>query len=116
MLNQVFLNILMNAIHSVEDIKKDNPDYIGKIKIKTQIYEKYLKIEIYDNGKGILKKNYNKIFSAGFTTKTKGQGTGLGLAICKKIIEKHNGEIGFKSGSLENEPDYNTVFEIKIPF
>jgi len=115
MLNQVFLNILMNAIHSIEDIKTKTPDFIGKIKIKTEAIDNFLKISIYDNGKGIDELNYNKIFQAGFTTKKKGQGTGLGLAICKKIIEKHNGEINFKSGILNNEPDYKTVFEIKIP-
>ena len=115
MLNQVFLNILMNGIQSIQDVKKNNPDYIGKIKIKTQIEDNYLKIQILDNGKGISKSNKDKVFSAGFTTKKKGQGTGLGLAICKKIIEKHKGDITFKSGSIENEPDYKTVFEIKIP-
>ncbi len=115
MLNQVFLNILMNGVHSIEDIKQENSSYVGKIKIRTQIVENYLEIKIFDNGKGISEKNQNKIFQAGFTTKKKGQGTGLGLAICKKIIEKHNGEISFKSGSLDNEPDYKTLFEIKIP-
>ena len=115
MLNQVFLNILMNALHSIEDIKKDNETYIGKIKIKTQTEKDNLIINILDNGKGIQEENKNKIFQAGFTTKKKGQGTGLGLAICKKIIEKHNGTINFKSGILEEEPDYKTLFEIKIP-
>ncbi|MBR2069358.1 MAG: HAMP domain-containing histidine kinase [Candidatus Gastranaerophilales bacterium] len=115
MLNQVFLNILMNGIHSIEDIKKENPDYLGKIKIETKIDNNFLKIEIFDNGKGISEQNQDKIFQAGFTTKKKGQGTGLGLAICKKIIEKHNGEINFKSGLLENEPNYKTKFIIKIP-
>lgn len=115
MLNQVFLNILMNAIHSIEDIKKENPNYIGRIKIKTSLEESYLKISILDNGKGIEEKNKNKIFNAGFTTKKKGQGTGLGLAICEKIIEKHKGKISFKSGSNEIEPDYKTEFIILIP-
>ena len=116
MLNQVFLNILMNGISSIEDIKKDDNTYLGKIKIKTEITDdNYLEISIFDNGKGIAEKNKNKIFSAGFTTKKKGQGTGLGLAICKKIIEKHKGEIMFKSGPDCTEPDYKTVFIIKIP-
>lgn len=115
MLNQVFLNILMNAIHSIEEIKAKNSSYIGKLKIKTSIVKDDLKIEILDNGKGISDSIGKKIFDAGFTTKKKGQGTGLGLAICKKIIEKHKGKIMFKSGSIKNEPDYKTVFEIKIP-
>ena len=68
-----------------------------------------------------------KIFQAGFTTKKVGEGTGLGLAICKKIIEKHKGEITFESksyrvkGSSEGNTGSrdrvvkNTVFEIILP-
>lgn len=115
MLNQVFLNILMNSVHSIEDVKKYNSDYVGKIKLSTEIFEDYLRIKIFDNGKGIENKNKEEVFSAGYTTKKKGQGTGLGLAICKKIIEKHKGEINFESGVLENEKDFKTVFVIDIP-
>ena len=115
MLNQVFLNILMNAVHSIEDLKAYDTNYIGKIKLKTEIVEDFLRITILDNGKGIAQSDKEKIFQAGFTTKKKGQGTGLGLAICKKIIEKHKGNISFVSGKIENEPDYKTMFVIDIP-
>ncbi len=115
MLNQVFLNILMNSIHSIEDIKAENSDYVGKIKLKTYIEGDFLRVEIFDNGEGISTKNKNKIFDAGFTTKKKGQGTGLGLAICKKIIEKHKGVLSFESLEGENFGDYKTVFRIEIP-
>ena len=115
MLNQVFLNILMNAVHSIEEIKAQNSNYTGKIKIETKQIENNLEINIFDNGKGINEKNRKKIFLAGFTTKKKGQGTGLGLAICQKIIEKHKGNLTFESGKIKNEPDYKTVFRIKIP-
>lgn len=115
MLNQVFLNILMNAIHSIEDIKKKDMNYIGKIKIKTVILGDFLRVSILDNGKGINSNDREKIFQAGYTTKEKGQGTGLGLAICKKIIEKHKGEIDFESGNLEYDSEYKTVFRIDIP-
>ena len=115
MLNQVFLNILMNAIHSIEEIKSKDSSYKGKIKLKTFIEGEFLRICILDNGKGISPKDKKNIFQAGFTTKKKGQGTGLGLAICKKIIEKHKGKISFKSGTIENEPDFKTEFIIDIP-
>ena len=115
MLNQVFLNILMNALHSIEDIKKEKPEYVGKIKLKTQISDNFLQISILDNGKGISEENKKNIFNAGFTTKKKGEGTGLGLAICKKIIEKHQGEILFDSGEITFEPSYKTIFIIHIP-
>ena len=100
---------------SIEEVKAKDTSYTGKIKIKTAIVDDFLHIDILDNGKGIAENVQKKIFDAGFTTKKKGQGTGLGLAICKKIIEKHKGEIMFKSGSLEDEPDYKTIFTIKIP-
>lgn len=115
MLNQVFLNILMNAIHSIEEIKLKDSNYIGKIKLKTSIKDEFLQISIFDNGKGISPQNKKNIFQAGFTTKKKGQGTGLGLAICKKIIEKHKGNITFESGTLESEPQFKTQFTINIP-
>ena len=115
MLNQVFLNVLMNSIHSIEDIKAKNSNYIGEIKIKTEILEDYLYVSILDNGKGIKDCEKEKIFNAGYTTKDKGKGTGLGLAICKKIIEKHNGEIFFESENIELEGNYKTKFVVKIP-
>ena len=115
MLNQVFLNILMNAIHSIEDIKIKNTSYVGKIKIKTVILGDFLRVSILDNGKGIKDSDKDKIFNAGYTTKDKGKGTGLGLAICKKIIEKHKGELHFESGNLDYERDYKTIFRIDIP-
>jgi len=115
MLNQVFLNILMNAIHSIEEIKAKDSSYIGKIKIKTVILGDFLRVSILDNGKGIKENDKENVFNAGYTTKEKGKGTGLGLAICKKIIEKHKGEIHFESGKLDFDKDFKTVFQIDIP-
>ncbi len=115
MLNQVFLNILMNAVHSIEEKKAKDSSFVGKIKLTTEVKDDFLRISIFDNGVGIKTSNKDKIFSAGFTTKKKGQGTGLGLAICRKIIEKHKGEISFESGNLEGEVDYKTVFIVDIP-
>ena len=115
MLNQGFLNILMNAVHSIEEKKAKESSFVGKIKLTTEVKDDFLRISIFDNGVGIKTSNKDKIFSAGFTTKKKGQGTGLGLAICRKIIEKHKGEISFESGNLEGEVDYKTVFIVDIP-
>lgn len=102
MLNQVFMNILMNAVQSIENK--------GKIVISTIIEGKNLNIKIKDNGKGIKKDIQDKIFQIGFTTKPYGLGTGLGLAISKKIINKHRGNISFTS--IEKE---GTEFSINIP-
>jgi len=102
MLNQVFMNLLVNACHSI----KSN----GEIIIKTRVNKKYLVVSIKDNGCGIPDKNKSKIFNVGFTTKGIGAGTGFGLAISKKIVEKHKGTITFKS-----KEGKGTEFVVKIP-
>ncbi len=87
MLNQVFMNILVNATHAIKGQ--------GTISIDTNYSNKNLVVKIKDNGCGI--KEPEKIFDAGYTTKGVGVGTGLGLAISQKIIEKHNGKIDVKT-------------------
>jgi len=99
MLNQVFLNLLMNSIQAGA----------SKITTSTFIEKDDMCILISDNGCGISEDCSQKIFHAGFTTKKVGEGTGLGLAICKKIIEKHQGDISFTSAGGTTE------FKVKIP-
>lgn len=103
MLNQVFMNLLINACQSIEDK--------GKITIKTEIDDKFLTVKIKDTGKGIKKENIDKIFNYGFTTKKIGVGSGWGLAISKQIIEdKHAGKI-----YVQSEENIGTEFTIQIP-
>ncbi len=102
MLNQVFMNILVNACHAIEDK--------GVIEITTSVDKDNLIVSIKDNGKGIKKENLDKIFNFGFTTKASGVGTGLGLAISQKIIDKHKGSITAKS-----EAGHGSEFTIRIP-
>lgn len=102
MLNQVFMNILVNACHSIKEK--------GKIVITTGVEDNMLKVSIKDNGCGISEKNKSKIFNVGFTTKGIGAGTGLGLAISQKIIAKHKGTITFTS-----QEGIGTEFVVKIP-
>lgn len=87
MLNQVFMNILVNAAHAIKEK--------GTITIDTKYKNNNLVVKIKDTGCGI--KEPDKIFFAGYTTKSSGVGTGLGLAISQKIIEKHNGKINVKT-------------------
>ncbi len=103
MLNQVFMNILINACQSIEDR--------GVITISTEDDLKNLIIKIKDTGCGISETDKEKVFQAGYTSKGVGVGTGLGLAITKKIVEKHNGHITFNS--VVNE---GTEFIITIPY
>lgn len=102
MLNQVFMNILINACQSIKDK--------GQMTISTKFEDKFLIVKIKDTGKGISKDKIDKIFTAGFTTKGVGVGTGLGLAICEKIIQKHNGEI-----TVASEENKGSEFTITIP-
>ena len=98
-LNQVFMNILANAIDALEEANsgrsfreiKDNPN---QIIITTSVAEDNVKISIADNGNGISEGVKEKIFDHFFTTKGVGKGTGLGLAIVQSIVvEKHNGSL-----------------------
>lgn len=100
MLNQVFMNILVNACQAIREK--------GEIRITTGYDQKRVTIEIEDNGIGI--KEPEKIFTAGYTTKGVGVGTGLGLAICDKIIAKHNGNI-----KVESKLNKGSKFIITIP-
>ena len=105
MLNQVFMNLLVNACHSINEKSTE-----GEITISTAITKGNLEVKIKDNGIGIKKEIQNKIFNAGFTTKKSGLGTGLGLAISKKIVELHKGNISFIS--KENQ---GSEFTVSIP-
>ena len=104
-LNQVFMNILSNAIDALQD-KGD------LIIIRTQMQgNSWVKISIIDNGPGIEKDIQKKLYDPFFTTKEVGKGTGLGMAISYQIIvEKHGGSLNCLS-----ELDRGTEFEIKIP-
>ncbi|MBH8567190.1 AAA family ATPase [Nostoc sp. CENA67] len=115
-LNQVFMNLLANAIDALEESNdqrsyqeiKSNPN---RIQIATYLEANYAKISIADNAKGMTKEVKQKIFDHSFTTKGVGKGTGLGLAIARQIIvEKHNGTIQVNSNLGEG-----TEFIITLP-
>ncbi|AOY78392.1 hypothetical protein BJL90_14905 [Clostridium formicaceticum] len=106
--NQVLLNILVNAAQAIKAKSMEEP---GVIKIRT--YEEGMNVvcEIEDDGIGIEKENLHKIFDPFFTTKQLGEGTGLGLSIAYEIITAHhNGEI-----LVDSEAGVGAKFTIKIP-
>ena len=100
-LNQVFMNILVNAAHAIPDQ--------GTITIKTLKEGGNVKVVIGDTGVGIPQEHLSKIFDPGFTTKGVGLGTGLGLSICYKIVQDHDGKIEVESSSA------GTIFTITLP-
>ncbi|UNU26839.1 PAS domain-containing sensor histidine kinase [Microcoleus vaginatus HSN003] len=115
-INQVFMNILSNAIDALEDAKNKpncqemlpNP---SQIRIGTEVVGNLVEIKIADNGPGITEEVKQRIFDTFFTTKPIGKGTGMGLSISYQIIvERHKGELYCTS-----ELGKGTEFTIKIP-
>lgn len=116
-LNQVFMNLLANAIDALEErhaaLANQNQQYDGSyIRITTELSdENFVKIMISDNASGIPEEIASKLFDPFFTTKPVGKGTGLGLSITYQIIvEKHHGRLSFQS-----TPEQGTEFSIEIP-
>ena len=101
-LNQVFMNILVNAAHAI--------DGKGVISVSTRIRNDNVLVEISDTGSGISPEHLPRIFDPFFTTKPVGKGTGLGLAVAYAIIRKHNGEI-----TVNSIVGAGTTFTICIP-
>ncbi|MBM3774093.1 MAG: ATPase [Acidobacteria bacterium] len=103
MLNQVFLNILVNAAQAIEGE--------GKVTVRTALEDQCVRVSISDTGSGIPPASRARIFSPGFSTKPVGVGTGLGLSISRQIVEeKHGGAIGF-----ETEMGRGTTFHVRLP-
>ena len=104
-LNQVFMNILNNAIQAIPEERTD-----GEITIYTEEEAGQIVIRMKDNGGGIPDEIKNRIWEPFFTTKAVGVGTGLGMSITFGIIEKHNGKI-----DLQSEVGKGTEFVISLP-
>jgi two-component system NtrC family sensor kinase len=107
--NQVFLNMIVNAVHAIE--ARRHSDVRGLIRIATRSENQWVVISIADNGAGIPDSVKSRIFDPFFTTKEVGKGTGQGLAIAQSVIvTRHKGRI-----SVESEVGKGTTFEIRLP-
>jgi len=102
MLNQVFMNIIVNAIHAT--------DKGGNIIINTDFDDTNVYVSVSDDGIGIKDGLHEVIFESGFTTKERDKGTGLGLSISKDIINKHHGSI-----LASNNPEGGATFTVTLP-
>jgi len=102
-LTQVFINILMNAVDSLED----KP---GTIWVTTSVNDRRLLVSIRDTGKGIQPDDLGKIFEPFFTTKEVGKGTGLGLWVSYGIVKNFGGDI-----EVTSEPGKGSTFTVIFP-
>ncbi len=110
-LSQVILNLIINAVHAIQDILVESPDSLGQIIITTRQLGELVELRISDSGAGIPNEIRNKVFDPFFTTKDVGRGTGQGLAIAYTVIvKKHQGTLEF-----ESELGKGTTFIIHIP-
>jgi signal transduction histidine kinase len=101
-LNQVFMNLLVNAAHAIEGQ--------GTITVRSGADAASLWVEVSDTGSGIAPDNLKRIFEPFFTTKPVGKGTGLGLSLSYSIVQKHGGRI-----EVESEPGRGTTFRVILP-
>lgn len=101
-INQVIMNLLVNAAQSIEDF--------GRITLRTHSDDSEVCIEIEDTGSGMTPEITNRIFDPFFTTKPVGKGTGLGLSLSFNIIEKHHGRI-----TVSSTPGKGSCFKIYLP-
>jgi signal transduction histidine kinase len=109
-INQVVLNLIVNAAHAIADVVKGT-DSRGQIRVSTRLLDDRVEIAIADSGKGIPPDIRSRIFDPFFTTKEVGKGTGQGLAIARTVVvEKHHGTLHF-----ETEMGKGTTFFIRLP-
>ena len=101
-LNQVFMNLLVNAAQAIEDK--------GTVTIRTWVDNGQVDVRIVDTGQGISSEHLEHIFDPGWTTKSRGVGTGLGLSISYNIVENHGGKL-----LVESMPGAGATFTVHLP-
>lgn len=110
-LNQVFMNLIVNACQAIESRQRESEDKSrGLLSIRSRIEGPGLFIEFEDNGKGIPEDTINRIFEPFFTTKTVGEGMGMGLSISFGIVSKHKGKL-----TVSSVEGVGTCFTLMLP-
>ncbi|MBN2717825.1 MAG: PAS domain S-box protein [Deltaproteobacteria bacterium] len=106
-MNQVFLNIIVNAAHAIDAAQRDS----GLIRVETRLEEPHIRIDISDNGTGIPTNIRDRIFDPFFTTKDVGKGTGQGLAMAfSTVVDRHGGQL-----FVDSKEGVGTTFSILLP-
>lgn len=109
LIRQVLLNLLVNAVHAIQDRPPGSPT--GEIFVRTDVDGGEVRVEVADNGTGIADDDLPRVFEPFFTTKDVGRGTGQGLAVVREVVEvSHGGRI-----HVESEVGMGTTFTIWLP-
>jgi PAS domain S-box-containing protein len=108
-LNQVVLNLIVNAAHAIADVVKGTGKR-GTIRVSTRLDGDRVVVTVADTGGGIPEAIRAKVFDPFFTTKPVGQGTGQGLAIARSVVARHKGELSFTTAAGEG-----TTFTLRLP-
>jgi PAS domain S-box-containing protein len=108
-INQVVLNLVINAAHAIEDVVKSTGK-MGVIKVRTFVEGEFAVISISDSGCGIPEAIRPRIFDPFFTTKEVGKGTGQGLSIAHNVVKTHGGQLSF-----DTETGKGTTFYVRLP-
>ncbi|MFK7956645.1 MAG: PAS domain S-box protein [Lysobacterales bacterium] len=110
-MNQVLLNLVVNASHAIAEVAGEEPTTMGTISVSTRQLDDEVEIVIADTGCGIPQEVIERVFDPFFTTKPVGKGTGQGLAIAHRIIDQsHGGKI-----QVSSEPGKGSKFVITLP-
>jgi two-component system NtrC family sensor kinase len=104
-LNQVFMNLIVNAVQALDESKG-----MGTITLSTGHQDEWVWVEVQDNGRGMSAETRKRLFEPFFTTKPVGKGTGLGMSVSYNIVQKHHGRI-----ELDSLPGEGTRFRVWVP-
>lgn len=111
-INQVILNLIVNAAHAIGDVARQGGPQKGTITVQTRRCERWAEIRVEDTGTGIPVEVRTRVFDPFFTTKEIGKGTGQGLAIARSVVvDKHGGSLHF-----ETEEGKGTTFIVRLPY
>jgi signal transduction histidine kinase len=108
LIDQVILNLIINAAQAIEDRQAAGDDHPGLITISTSGDEHHAELSVSDNGGGIPEEVRDKVYDQFMTTKVVGRGSGQGLAICRRIVTGNGGTIDFTTGPA------GTMFTIRM--
>ena len=110
-INQVLLNLLVNAAHAIADVIGAQPEAKGTITLRTRQVDEWVEVRVEDTGRGIPLEIQDRIFEPFFTTKDVGKGTGQGLALAHTVVvRKHGGQI-----RCESTPNEGATFVVRLP-